>query len=575
MIITNLKTENFKSDYFANLMKSRGVEDLNLFLNPTEECLGNPADLSNIEDGASLIMKTAAQDSPKFCIIVDSDCDGFTSGAIMHKYILKAWPNVKVEYRLHSGKQHGLEDQIGDLLEGTYYNLIICPDSSSNDYAYHEELRAIGTPVLVLDHHEVDSALSENAIIVNNQISPNYSNKQLTGAGVAWQFCRYLDSKLNTNYADELIDLAALGIDGDMGSVLNLENRYIMQKGFANVTNFFFRVLLDKQSYSMGSKINPISVAFYIVPLINAMIRMGSMEEKDRLYRAFVDGSVQVVSKKRGANGALDYLAVESARECTNAKSRQNKVIDEAIARLEVKIFKHDLLENKVLFVRLDDDDEFPSEINGLVAMKLSSKYKKPTIIGRLGPDGMIKGSIRGLSNCELTDFKQFLTESGLFDYVSGHANAAGHGIDAKNLSAFHEYANEKLASINFDANFFDVDFERIAADKDLASIIFDVGAHEDVWGTMNPTPMIHIKDINFSLGDIQVMGKNKDTVKIEKFGISYMKFHAKDFIEELRQHNQIKMDIVGKMNVNEYFGNVTPQIFIESYQIVDGSLGF
>ena len=573
----NLTTENFKSDYFANLMRARGVEDLEKFINPDDDCLGYPADLENIDAGSALIQRAAAGDNKRFCVIVDSDCDGMTSAAIIVQYVNKVWPNVKVDYRLHEGKQHGLEDHIEDLMRNEpHYDLVICPDSSSNDFDYHEELKVIGTPVLVLDHHEVDIQLSDNAVVINNQLSPRYRNKQLTGAGVAWQFCRYLDADLGLNYADDLIDLAALGVDGDMGSVLDLENRYIMQNGFSNIKNSFFRTLVDKQSYSMGNKVNPISVAFYIVPMINAMIRMGTMPEKERLFRAFVNGQEMVASKKRGAApGSMEMVAVESARECTNAKTKQNKIIDEAIGRLEIKIFKHDLLENKILFVRLDEGDDFPSEINGLVAMKLSQKYKKPTIIGRLGKDGMIKGSIRGLSNCELVDFKEFLTGSGLFEYVQGHANAAGHCIEATKLDELHNYANAELAHIDFNSNMYDVDFERLAADKDIIQLVFDVAQHEDVWGTGCPEPKIHIKDLNFNHNDIQIMGKNKDTVKITKFGVSYMKFHAKDLIEELGQHTEIKMNIVGKMNLNEYFGNVTPQIFIDSYDIMDGNLAF
>lgn len=571
----NLKTENFKSNYFENLMKSRGVEDLGEFINPNSDKLGDPANLENIQEGYDLLLDNVGP-GHQICIIVDSDVDGFTSAAIMQLYIKKLWPDTKIDYFLHSGKQHGLEDHIDNLLNDTpHYDLIICPDSASNDYEYCEALKNIGTPVLVLDHHEVDQEISDNAVVINNQISPTYANKELTGAGVAWQFCRYIDSINGTNYADEFIDLAALGVDGDMGSVLSLENRYIMKHGFANVKNFFFQTLLDKQSYSMGGKVNPISVAFYIVPMINAMIRVGGDAEKERLYRAFVEGEEKIISKKRGAmNGTLEYIAVESARECSNAKTRQNATIEKAIEQLEVKIFKHDLLENKVLFIRLDDED-FPSEIVGLIAMKLSAKYKKPTIIGRLGWDGNIKGSIRGLSNCALTDFKAFLTASGLFEYVQGHANAAGFCLPAKNLDVFHEHTNRELANIDFGEDVYDVNFIRTAADKDVTNIIFDVGVHEDVWGTQNPEPRIFVSDINFSLNDIQVMGKNKDTLKIEKFGVSYMKFHAKDLIEELKQHNQIKMNIVGKANVNEYFGNVTPQIFIESYEVFDGALAF
>ena len=70
-------------------------------------------------------------------------------------------------------------------------------------------------------------------------------------------------------------------------------------------------------------------------------------------------------------------------------------------------------------------------------------------------------------------------------------------------------------------------------------------------------------------------MGKNKDTVKFEMFGIAYMKFHAKDLIEELAQHSDMKIEVVGRANLNEWGGRVTPQIFIEDIEVKDNALGF
>ena len=86
---------------------------------------------------------------------------------------------------------------------------------------------------------------------------------------------------------------------------------------------------------------------------------------------------------------------------------------------------------------------------------------------------------------------------------------------------------------------------------------------------------MIHVSDINITMNDVQVMGKNKDTVKFEKFGIAYMKFHAKDLIEELSKHPSMKVEVVGRANLNEWGGKVTPQIFIEDIEVKDNALGF
>jgi single-stranded-DNA-specific exonuclease len=47
--------------------------------------------------------------------------------------------------------------------------LVIAPDSSSNDYFEHAELKQKGVDVLVIDHHEADF-ISEHACIINNQL---------------------------------------------------------------------------------------------------------------------------------------------------------------------------------------------------------------------------------------------------------------------------------------------------------------------------------------------------------------------------------------------------------------------
>ena len=190
----------------------------------------------------------------------------------------------------------------------------------------------------------------------------------------------------------------------------------------------------------MGGVVNPTTVAFYIVPMINAMIRVGSMDEKDRLFRAFINGKELVPSNKRGAKGVMAYVAVESARECTNAKAHQDKEKQAIVDRLKIKISNNDLLDNKVLFIRLEDDDDFPAELNGLVAMQLSTLYNRPTIVARLNSEGFVRGSARGLNQSELTSFKDFLNSTKLFEYTMGHDNAFGISIKNSDLAKFTIY---------------------------------------------------------------------------------------------------------------------------------------
>ena len=576
-----LVNKDIKQNYTNELLMERGLspEELQYFLEvPDDSALQSPLALDYIEQAGAMFEKmTAATNMDTIAVVVDSDVDGFTSAAIFIQYLRKWNTVVNIVPVLHKGKGHGLSDTYEDIIN-IHPSYIVLPDAGSNDFEYMERICEDfeGIEFLILDHHivEPDTQFSDHAIIINNQLSQNYKNKDLCGAGVTWQFCRYYDSIKGTSYADEFIDLAALGIISDMMSMLSLENRYIVHTGLNNIQNYFFQALCEKQAFSMGGKVTPITVAFYITPLINAMIRAGAQEEKERCFTAFIDGHQLVPSQKRGAKGTFEEVAIESARECTNARAKQNRVLDKVVEELEIKIAKHDLLSNKVLFIRLDDED-FPPELNGLCAMKLAAKYQRPTIVARLNDEGEIKGSSRGLNESELTSFKNFMDESEFFTFTAGHDNACGVGIMDKNLGAFHDYANEKLANVDFGENWYEVNFERIAADQDIEQLIYNIAEHDDLWGQGNPEPLIHIRDINITKHDVQLLGKDSSTLKIEKFGIAYMKFHGKQMIEDLSKYNNIKLEVVGRANLNTWMGHQTPQIFITNYEISDGTLSF
>ena len=130
--------------------------------------------------------------------------------------------------------------------------------------------------MLVLDHHDA-AKISEYAIVINNQLS-NYPNKELSGAGVAWQFCRYIDKLLGINNAEKYRDLVALGLDADMMSLRSIETKHLIGTGLASPHNPFIVKMAQRNDYSLKGKLTPIGVAFYIAPFVNAMTRSGSVE---------------------------------------------------------------------------------------------------------------------------------------------------------------------------------------------------------------------------------------------------------------------------------------------------------
>ena len=130
----NLINENFTEDYAYNYLKTKGITNIEEYLNPPVTAVQHPSNLDNIEDGANLLLKVI-HNNGNILLVVDSDNDGFTSSAIIYTYIKRINSNINIDYLLHEGKQHGLEDHIDYILENKdKYNLVILPDSSSNDY---------------------------------------------------------------------------------------------------------------------------------------------------------------------------------------------------------------------------------------------------------------------------------------------------------------------------------------------------------------------------------------------------------------------------------------------------------
>lgn len=565
-----LVNDNITSDYTKNLLRSRGVDNVDEFLLPSEKNLQSWEDLDNIKLGVDLV-KNTINDKKPYAILIDPDNDGFTSFAILYQYLKRLNPEKEIEYFVHSAKQHGLEDTY-QVFQDKEYSVVFLPDSSSNDGVFAKEINA---PICVIDHHEIDNEPSNNMIVINNQSSAKYKNKYLSGAGMVWQFCRAMDYYFGHEWAYDYTDLAAVGICGDAMSGLEIENQYIWSYGFSHINNFFLKTLIDKQNFSMKGIVNPTTVAFYISPLLNAVTRVGTTEEKLHMAEAFINGEKLIPSNKKGHKGELVALAAEATRECVNAKSRQARILDNIEEKIDIKINKKDLLINKVLFVELDDDDDFPSTLNGLLATRLTNKYSRPAIVARANDDGYIRGSARAIKTENMDSFKQYLEESEMFEYVLGHPLAFGCSISSYNLDKFFFYSNDSLKDVELGEKCYSVNFIRDAMDNDIDNLIRDVGEYGYIWSNQNDEPTLYIDNIILSTNEIQIIGTNRDTVKFTKNGITYIKFKANELIDELSGMKDIIMKIVGRCNINEWNGIKNPQIIIDDYEIIDNMYGF
>ena len=573
------------------VLANRGIapENVEHYLNTTDEDILSPRLIMNIEEGVKVLIKAISR-GDKILVQIDSDCDGYTSAAALINYLNRLFPGFvqsNIYYRIHTGKQHGIIlETIPDDVK-----LVIAPDSSSNDYEVHQQLKAKGVEVLVIDHHEADK-ISENAVIINNQLC-DYPTKSLSGVGMVYKFCSYMDELLNVDYADDYLDLVALGMVADMMDLRDYETRHLIMRGLENVRNPYFKGMVDKQAYSLKDGITPVGVAFYVAPYVNATIRMGTQEEKLMLFESMLDyrGYELVSSTKRGCKGQMETRVEQACRNCTNIKNRQTKARDAALETIEQIIKEKNLLDNKILAIKLDTFSA-DKNLTGLIANQLMAKYQRPVLLLNkvvekvpvYDPNGKListleavswEGSGRGYDKSKFDNLREFLKESDLVMYAEGHANALGVGITNNNFSTFIDYSNKELAEFDF-TPCYKVDF--IFSGSDFrGSDIIEIAELKSLWGQGVDEPLVAIEHINVYNGNITLMSPDKSpALKITlPNGTSLIKFKSsQEEYESLRSETGCKtINVVGKCERNIWNGTVSPQIIIEDYEIIGEQL--
>lgn len=563
-----------------DILQDRGVKNVEAFVNPTKENENNPYDLDNIKEAAEKLLYHLQQNN-YICILTDADNDGFCSAAIMWNYIKTIYPDSKLYFTLHEGKAHGLSDKIDYFLDEAHFDLIVIPDAGSYDIKYFHQLKQVNTEVICLDHHpmmyyEDGSPMINNcptAVVVNNQLSDNYPNKDFCGAGITYRFCNVLDDYLHINLAHNFVDLAAVGNIGDVMFQGDPETRYVIKDGLANIKNEGLVAMIEAQSYSLKERatypysLTPIDVAFYICPLINAIVRVGTIQEKECLFYALTDPYKELKSTKRGAKDSdIELAKDQAARVAKNVKARQDRIKEKAISLVDFKIQKEGLNENNLIIVELDASDDIPNELTGLIAQNVVSKYNKPCFIVRRDSHNILKGSLRNNGNFQdLPALRSVLESTGLFELLAGHENAAGLGIAASHVPSLLKFMNTQYSAESF-ANCYVVDYV-LDGRENNSLLLRALAEHQDYYGNGIDEPRFIIK--NISLANIMAMGTNKDSMKISYNGIDYVHFKDLNFVEEVGANRTKTLTVYGRANLNTFAGKTSVQFFIDDYEFV------
>lgn len=534
------------NDVTKFLLQSRGISFPEKFLNPDSSVLHDAYLLKNIEDVCNRILKAISKNE-KIVISADCDSDGVFSTAFMARYLKRFTDNLSIIYSQRS-EGHGIENQIEFIPSDT--QLLIILDSSTNSTEACREIGERGIDIVILDHHDLeqDKPFNVYATIVNPKLDDTYPNKNISGVGVVYKIIQVLDDSLASGQVDEYLDLVACGMYADMMPVDVLENRYLIISGMRNIKNTGLKAILQVNNIE-PKNVNSQTIGFTISPLINGAARKDAIEL------------------------GIELLTSDDMDECIGLVNKM-KLLNEERRREEKELYENYIdrvdTNDKVLIAI---DENASKNYNGLIANKFSQEFKRPSIVMR-EHEGSLAGSYRSYGGFDMKAFLNQKPIKKLIKYAVGHDGAGGVGLKASNYHKFKEVLNKMLENVDFESNIlYDI---AIDVEQITTRLINEIEKFDYLTGQGFPPATFLVKGLfvegNKDGDAVKVMGKNRDTIKINCDSIDVIKFKVNEHwgsnIDVLDS-----IDVIGQLKLNEWIkwngdAVLTNQVVAEAYRI-------
>ena len=272
--------------------------------------------------------------------------------------------------------------------------------------------------MIVLDHHEPKSALTDCVAVVNPKTSDECMFRYLCSVGVVFKLCHALLKPRPLPEFDlrSQLDLLALGA---VAAIVPLarENRSLVHHGLRAIPRSprpGVRKLMEVAG--VGSDLCAHDIGFKLGPRLNAAGRLATAEKALRL----------LVTRDEAEAAELAGLL--------DAQNRERQAVEkETFAAAEEQLASNfDPLRDAAIVVGARD---WHPGVVGIVASRLARKYHRPSIVIGFDMDGLGTGSGRGIEGLSLVQAlgrcEQWLEKYG------GHEMAAGLTIRESNVANF------------------------------------------------------------------------------------------------------------------------------------------
>ncbi len=555
-----------KEDLLTNLVVDREFTNYEIQLSydtTLEEIYHDPFLMEGMEEAVSHIWDSLSEDR-SILIYGDYDADGFTSTAIMFKF-LKRIGFTNVDYLIPNriSEGYGLSEPTMDKILDINPDLLITVDNGIRSIEEIATLREAGIKVLLTDHHLPGEALPEADAMLDPHIeTDNYPFSDLCGAGVALKLAQAVAKRyeLNLSVLDELTALAMIGTIADVMPLRN-ENRHIVNVGLAELKN---GALVGMQALAplIGldiEKIKARDIAFRLGPRINAAGRMGQNELSISLLLAedIVEANV-IAAELEKCNGERVKIQSDTLVEIEKYLEENSEILEEDIIVLK--------------------GESWHTGILGILAARIQDKFQKPTIICSIDADAksesgsrLLKGSGRSEGSFNifnvLTNSEEFLYRFG------GHQNACGITVEEDIWDEFYEtitaFAREEQARNDADlgenlstANIVLYDYE-----LDINAVnVSEIMALDflEPFGQENKEPLYLFKDVEVLNFRTLSNGKHlKISLKHGNGNVDGIGFSLGDFAQVIKPGD--KITFLANLEINEWNNQYSAQANIKS----------
>ena len=557
-------SENYSlSEIVAKLLsiRKKNIDNVDLFLNPTiKGLLPNPLRLKDMDNAIKRTYESILKNET-IGIFGDYDVDGATSTALLSRYFLSINQKIQTYIPDRTKEGYGPNNEGFNSLIKLGVKIIFTVDCGTMSFEPVKLAQNQNIDVIILDHHQSDLKLPRACAIVNpNRYDDVSQLNYLCAAGVCFMFLIALNNKLrNENWFKKnkinepnilnFLDLVSLGTVCDVVPLVGL-NRAIVRQGLKvlkNRLNLGLKTLYDL--CKIESQPTTYILGYKLGPRINAGGRVGksshgaellTSNDPQRTYQIAID-----LDKSNKERQSIEMMLSEQVHA-------------------EVKNFQND----PILVL---SGNNWHEGIIGIVASRIKEKYNKPTIL--ISIDKILaKGSARSIVGFDIGTQIIKAVQSGIVEKGGGHKMAGGFTIKKKNISLFRDFliknfektqlSSSKIANLYLDS---------VIAPSALNKEFYDEINYLAPFGAGNTEPKFVIENLRIITSNL-VADKHIKSILYGKDGsvIKGVAFNAKNSPLEpfLNKNNKKKLNIAGKIHLNEWRGKENVEFIIEDISL-------